>query len=87
MSSSAQSRWDLTVPCTRLPAPVRSKLFLIEGVALAVVLVAVAPVTTWPALGALSPVAIGVGAVIAILGTVTGASTDPASPTPLPAEA
>ncbi|MFJ2949623.1 hypothetical protein ACIO8H_18630 [Streptomyces sp. NPDC087226] len=42
MSSSAQSRWDPTVPCTPLPAPVRSELFLIGGAALAAVLVAVA---------------------------------------------
>lgn len=42
---------------------------------------------TWPAPGALSPVAIGVGAVIATVGTEAGASTDPATPSPPPAEA
>ncbi|WP_406358112.1 aquaporin [Streptomyces sp. NBC_01635] len=56
------------------------ELFLIEGAALAAVFVAVALVMTRPALGALIPAAIGVGVgvVIATLGTVTGASINPA---------
>ncbi|MBL3669445.1 aquaporin [Streptomyces sp. M2CJ-2] len=56
------------------------ELFLIEGAALAAVFVTVALVMTRPALGALIPavIGVGVGVVIATLGTVTGASINPA---------
>ncbi|MFE2279698.1 aquaporin [Streptomyces sp. NPDC059454] len=55
-------------------------LFLVEGAALAAVFTAVALLMARPALGALIPAAIGVGVgvVIATLGTVTGASINPA---------
>lgn len=56
------------------------ELFLIEGSALAAVFVTVALVMARPALGALIPavIGIGVGVVVATLGTVTGASINPA---------
>ncbi|MFI6037886.1 aquaporin [Streptomyces sp. NPDC051315] len=56
------------------------ELFLIEGAALAAVFVAVTLVMTRPSLGAFVPavIGIGVGVVIATLGTVTGASINPA---------
>ncbi|MFI9545786.1 aquaporin [Streptomyces sp. NPDC052016] len=56
------------------------ELFLVEGAALAAVFVAVALLMTRPSLGALIPAAIGigVGVVVATLGTVTGASINPA---------
>lgn len=55
-------------------------LFLVEGAALAAVFVAVALVMTRPALRGAIPavIGIGVGVVIATLGTVTGASINPA---------
>ncbi|MFE7835105.1 aquaporin [Streptomyces sp. NPDC057474] len=56
------------------------ELFLIEGAALAAVFVAVTLVMARPSLRALIPavIGIGVGVVIATLGTVTGASINPA---------
>ncbi|MFF6813261.1 aquaporin [Streptomyces sp. NPDC012403] len=56
------------------------ELFLVEGSALAAVFVTVALVMSRPALGALIPavIGIGVGVVVATLGTVTGASINPA---------
>ncbi|MFH8470737.1 aquaporin [Streptomyces sp. NPDC017991] len=56
------------------------ELFLIEGAALAAVFVAVTLVMTKPALEAFIPavIGIGVGVIIATLGTVTGASVNPA---------
>jgi glycerol uptake facilitator-like aquaporin len=56
------------------------ELFLIEGAALAAVFVAVTLVMARPALRVLIPavIGIGVGVVIATLGTVTGASINPA---------
>ncbi|WP_406333684.1 aquaporin [Streptomyces sp. NBC_00203] len=64
------------------PAPGTSavELFLVEGAALAAVFVAVVLVMTRPALRGLIPavIGIGVGVVIATLGTVTGASINPA---------
>ncbi|MGW3147127.1 MIP/aquaporin family protein [Streptomyces sp. NPDC001177] len=55
-------------------------LFLIEAAALAGVLAAVAVVMSFPRLHGLIPgvIAVGVGAVIGSLGTVTGASINPA---------
>ncbi|CAL9336720.1 aquaporin [Streptomyces sp. Tu 3180] len=56
------------------------ELFLIEGSALAAVFVVVTLAMAGPAPGALVPavIGLGVGAVIAALGTVTGASINPA---------